>query len=364
MSHSPKRTKRTGRAARAVALCAPLALCAALLAGPAQAADYELRMPVQKTARMAAPGEADGKDAKPAKDARPQQDAPKAAPKSALARAAEAAANSAAPPQETSASLNATAPKPAKKHAPATAHPQEHAAPAASAAGGEAPAHAGGRTVVSAGAPIPVKIPSGPATAAEQSPGKSADQAAEQSPGKPAPQPAPVAKAKPTAKPAAQPADKPAPKPEARPAPKPEAKPAAKVDPKALQMPAPAPAAAPVALPAQGLWVGGVEVEYRESAVLLRLATTGPVERVTWFNVAEPRRLACDLRGQWRKKGPAVIRFETGPVKHIIVGEHPDRLRLSLEFREGAVAPVIEPKIEQGERTLSLTIPLAVKLAR
>lgn len=324
----PRAFKRTA--------CASL-FCACLLAGSCSGAlaagEYELRMPVEKTARITPGGDAERQDKAKAK-ALPQP--AKATPKTAMGRAVEAAASSAAPPLETSASeAEPTKTVKIRKSKPEAKADAKHAAKGETEqhSGSEAHAAPAGRTVVSAGAPIPVKIPDSPASdAASAEPKRPAKAVA-----KAAPHPAAEAKTKP----------------------------APQVDPLALKIPAAPEKAAPLpALPSDGLWLGGVSVDYHESALVLRLATNAQIERVTWFNVAEPRRLALDLRGQWHKKGPMLLRFDSGPVKHILVGEHPDRLRLSLEFRDGAVAPMLDPKIETGEQGASLTIPLAVKLSR
>jgi len=306
------------------------------LAGQAQAAEYEVRMPVAKTARIAPEGETPGGLQKPdASKAAPVQKAPK----TAMGRAVEAAAVSAAPPASTSAQTAAPAvskPAQAKAKAPSASgsspetQPQK-LQPEPSKAGAEHPASSGkgaSPVVVSAGAPIPVPgaAPAVPATA-----------------------PASVKKA---------------PKPEPMPRPLPKPKPEPVVDPKALEMPAPQAASEKIPLPAQGQWVGDVELEFHESSVVLRAATNGAVERVTWFNQTEPRKLAADLRGGWKKKGAHVLRFDAGPIKNVIVGEHDDRLRLAIQFRDGAVQPGLDPKVETGPKGVTLTIPLAVRLTR
>jgi hypothetical protein len=118
----------------------------------------------------------------------------------------------------------------------------------------------------------------------------------------------------------------------------------------------------PITLPADtatGQFVGEVTLEFKPDSVVLHAATNGPVERTTHFNMDNPRKLAIDLRGPWRKKGGAVVRYDTGPVKVVVAGEHPDRLRLALEFREGAVRPEVSPTVELGPKGLTVTIPLA-----
>lgn len=300
----------------------PLAGIIALGAGPAWAAEYEVRMPVERTARLAPLG--DAPESKPAAKPEAKPEASKAAPKTALGRAAEAAAQAAVPAKINSPAPAAAPPAPkaakpvAATQAKKNAKPVDvgsHALSADPDAAGEALV-----THVPSGPPIPVPVPGAPASAPVATPAK-------------APKPAPVVV----------------------------------VDPKARIMP-PAPAGTPVStpLPGDGQWVGDVDVEFRTDSIVLRAATNGAVERVTWFNLADPgapRKLAVDLRGTWRKKGGAVVRFDTGPVKNVVVGEHPDRLRLAVEFRDGAVAPVLEPKLETGPKGVSLTIPLAVRLA-
>lgn len=178
---------------------------------------------------------------------------------------------------------------------------------------------------------------------------------------KPAPAPKAAAKAKPKAD-APQPADTDAAKaPEAKPAPKP--KPEPTVDPLALEVPV-QPAREAVALPGDGKLVGEVELEFLQDRIVLRATANGPVERVTHFGLTAPRKLALDMRGGWRKKGGTVLRFDTGPVKAVVTGHHPDRLRLAVEFREGAVAPDMQPVVELGPRGFTATIPLAVRLKR
>lgn len=326
---------------------AALAGFVSLGAGPACAAEYEVRMPVEKTVRLAPPEDA----APAAKPDAPKSDAAKAdgakssAPKTALGRAAEATAANASKPAAPKAAAPAVksaeaAPvvKDAPAPAPAKSADKPNTKPAAKAkknaksaqdvnahalsADPDALAEDSGVVHVPSGAPIPV-----PASGVAESP---------------------------TAKPV----------PKAAPAPKPEPK----IDPKASVMPpAPAGAPTPLALPADGQWVGDVDIEFQADRIILRAGTNTAVERVTWFNLtnpAEPRKLAVDLRGSWRKKGNAVLRYDTGPVKAVVTGEHPDRLRLAVEFRDGAVAPQLEPVLENGPKGVSLTIPLAVRLAR
>lgn len=311
------------------AACAALAGVLVLGAGQGIAAEWQVRMPVQKTARIAPQGEAakgetpaDGmygdkpaaKSAGAAAMKEGAKSAPKAAPKTALARAAEAAAVSASPKvnspaaPEKGAPGNTAAAKPeAKTEAKPLALAKKNAKPAATALSADPDA-------------------TGAVQTSTQTPALTA---------------APAKAAKPA--------------------------PAVVIDPKAkLMPPAPAGAPTPLALPASGKWVGDVDVEFQAENIVLRAATNTEVERVTWFNLNEAsgvRKLAVDLRGPWHKKGASVLRFDVGPVKHIVVGEHEDRLRLSVEFRSGAVGKELDPVLVRGAQGFNLTIPLAVRLA-
>lgn len=283
--------------------------------GQACAAEWQVRMPVQKTARIAPLGDAPQAE-KPAAKADAKPTAEKTAPKTALGRAAEAAAVAAAPksaavPANSNLSVDKAAkPAPAKKNAKPGPEASRHGLTADPDAAETGPASAASASAASASAKAPV--------------------------------PAPVAKA-------------------------PKPAPVVAVDPKAKVMPpVSAQARTPLDLPAEGKWVGDVELEYQPDSVVLHVATNSEVERVTWFNLTGPdglRKLAFDLRGNWRKKGGAVVRCETGPVKVIVMGEHPDRLRLSVEFRSGAVVKELEPVLVRGAKEMRMTIPLAVRLA-
>ena len=306
-----------------------LAAVLTLGAGQAVADEWQIRMPVQKTARIAP--QADPADAQNASAAaQPGAPAGKAAPKTALGRAAEAAAvaKAAAKPsaeksaadkslaEKTASDVHAAAPAVAKPEAKSTADKHVSGKPGADKMPAEKTAVAG------------VKPAAEPA-----SPGKNDKSAAAPAKDMKAPKPAPVAA----------------------------------IDPKASVLPQASTASpTPLALPMDGKWVGDMRVEFLAESVILHVAANAPVERVTWFNLAdpgEPRKLAVDLRGPWHKKGASVLRFDTGPVKNVVVGEHEDRLRFSVEFRAGAVAKELTPVLERGPQGLSLSIPLAVRLA-
>lgn len=361
-------------------------LALVLLCGNALAAGNEVRLPVEKAARPSTLGELKAAPAE-AKNADVSKDAAKDAAKDTIPApdAKKPEAKPAAKPAPVPAP--APAPKPApEKTAPVKPEPVKPEA-VKPEAGTSAPAKAAGSKAVAA------KPEAAKTEALKQDALKAAAMSEPNKPAKPAPVPTPAAKAKPAPKPEAKPKPKPtaaptgeptvtptvtpdskpegkpepklapAPAPKPKPAPVPAPVPVPVVDPKALETPqGPSNAVEPVTLPTDasaGLLVGDIRLEFQPNQVVVHVATNAPVERVTHFNMAAPRKLALDLRGQWRKKGGVVLRYDTGPVKVAVVGEHPDRLRLSLEFRQGAVRPEVSPVVEPGPTGVKLTIPLA-----
>ncbi|GAB6124373.1 AMIN domain-containing protein [Humidesulfovibrio idahonensis] len=352
--------KHTGSRLAALAAVAGI-LGGGFAAGTVLAAEYEVRMPVSKTVRLAPVEEAVDPDADKAKPA--AKPAPKPVAKPAEKPADKAGAEKTAPAKP-------AAEKPAKpeKHAQ-DKHTADKAAADKAAAekapkpvlgkAAEAAANAERKTVIISKKPAkpaskknvkPVEVSADP----DAQDNASAEQAAHAAPPAAA---APSAAVAPTEAQAAPKAAKPAPSVPAQRQPAP-----VKTDPKALVMPAAATTGTGAPLPADGLWMGEVSVEYQEQSVIVRIATSKQADRLTWFNQAEPRKLAADFHGEWHKKGGHVLRMDTGPIKNIIVGEHPDRMRLAVEFRDGAVNPGVEPKLEAAAGGVTLTIPLAVHL--
>jgi hypothetical protein len=113
-------------------------------------------------------------------------------------------------------------------------------------------------------------------------------------------------------------ANSPAPAAEARPTPK----------------PAPAEQAEiPAVSPAKGPGViRSVALDETAQGFTLKVVTDRPVGRTAIMNLDNPRRLVVDLLGKWSHRGGNVLRSE-GVVKHVVMGEHPDRFRMVVHFR-------------------------------
>lgn len=104
--------------------------------------------------------------------------------------------------------------------------------------------------------------------------------------------------------------------------------------------------------------VRDMQMAVRDGVFVLRVVTDRPVGVVTHLNFKNPRRLAVDLMGNWRRPGKAAISAADGPVKAVRVGEHPDRLRLVLDFRDGASGADVVPEIAKTPDGLTVAFPV------
>ncbi len=79
--------------------------------------------------------------------------------------------------------------------------------------------------------------------------------------------------------------------------------------------------------------VRGVALESTDHGFVLTLTCDRPVGDTTYLNLTNPRRLVVDIRQPWKLGTRNVIRSAAGVVKHVVVGEHRDRLRFVIHFR-------------------------------
>ena len=137
--------------------------------------------------------------------------------------------------------------------------------------------------------------------------------------------------------PPSEPASASVPEPVIVPAPAPEPVPAP--EPAPAPKPAPAP---PVAAPAGSGNITAVSLAENDNGFTLTIRADRPVGDTSYMNLDGPRRLVVDLRGEWKLATRNVVRSK-GAVKHIVMGEHPDRLRLVVHFTrppKGRLAPL------------------------
>lgn len=105
-----------------------------------------------------------------------------------------------------------------------------------------------------------------------------------------------------------------------------------------------------------GRTITGVRlVKADDDGATLSARLQGKAGRTTWFYLPDPGRLIIDIHGPRETVGPAVYRFDSGPVKHVVIGEHPDRLRLAVVLRS-PVPEAVRPVLSPSEEGLSISI--------
>jgi len=135
----------------------------------------------------------------------------------------------------------------------------------------------------------------------------------------------------------------------------PEAEATAQEQPEAT--PAPEPQPAPTIKTAAPGAITAISLNKTDAGFTITIRADRPIGDTTYMNLSEPRRLVIDLREKWTLKTRNVVRPEDGPVKHIVIGSHPDRLRLVVHFRTPP-AGKLRPHFERTDNTLKVTVPL------
>ncbi|WP_419785846.1 AMIN domain-containing protein [Pseudodesulfovibrio sp.] len=114
-------------------------------------------------------------------------------------------------------------------------------------------------------------------------------------------------------------------------------------------------AEAPVAASA-GI-VRGVDLRSVSDVLELTISADRPVGKTEVFALDNPRRLVLDLLGPWKYRKQNVIRASEGAARHVVVGEHKDRLRLVIYFRTPPKGQ-LKPEISREGNRLILRISM------
>ena len=178
----------------------------------------------------------------------------------------------------------------------------------------------------------------------EQAPAESAP------PAETAAEPAPAPGSEPESAKAAEPAPASAAEsaPSPAPAPKPTPKPA----------PAPEPEAKPAPVPAgKSGAITAVALKSDADGFVLTITADRPLGDTSYLNLAYPRRLVIDLRQPWTLRTRNVIRAQGGAVRHVVAGEHPDRLRFVVHFRK-VPGGKIDPEFTRSGNTLTVRVAM------
>ncbi|OEU66688.1 MAG: hypothetical protein BA863_16760 [Desulfovibrio sp. S3730MH75] len=89
---------------------------------------------------------------------------------------------------------------------------------------------------------------------------------------------------------------------------------------------------------------------------LAQLRTSKNVERVTFFWLPKPTRLIVDLRGKWENKASSLYRFSDSFMSHVVVGMHPDRLRVVFEFTDSKAPMGTRPELVRTPGGLDVVV--------
>ncbi|MFH1914369.1 MAG: AMIN domain-containing protein [Pseudomonadota bacterium] len=112
--------------------------------------------------------------------------------------------------------------------------------------------------------------------------------------------------------------------------------------------------------PASGGIISAASLESTAGGFVLTLVGDRPLGAVAHLTLASPPRLVLDLAGHWTLKAPNVLREESGPVRHVVIGAHPNKLRFVVHLREDSVLDRLgKPTTAHEGNTLRVTVPIA-----
>lgn len=143
------------------------------------------------------------------------------------------------------------------------------------------------------------------------------------------------------------------------PAPLPSAPPAERPAQRVESSKTPAGNAAAPGKPAVPGTVTKASLESRPDGFVLTIVCDRPAGETAHFVLSSPDRFVFDVSGSWRLTAPNVIRKASGPVAHVVVGAHPDKMRFVVHFRDTAGVRTGTPVMTRDGSTLRLAVPLA-----
>jgi hypothetical protein len=111
--------------------------------------------------------------------------------------------------------------------------------------------------------------------------------------------------------------------------------------------------------PAMSGTVTGVSLESKPDGFVLTIVSDRPAGETAHFALSSPGRFVLDMPGSWRLTAPNVIRRQSGPVVHVVIGAHPDKMRFVVHFRDTAGVRTGTPVVTRDGSTLRLAVPLA-----
>jgi len=112
--------------------------------------------------------------------------------------------------------------------------------------------------------------------------------------------------------------------------------------------------------PPAGGTITAASLESTSGGFVLTVTGDRPIGPVAHLTLASPPRLVLDLTGPWTLKAPNVLREESGPVRHVVIGAHPDKLRFVVHLRDDSVLGRLgDPVSARDGGTLRVTVRIA-----
>ncbi|CCH49776.1 AMIN domain-containing protein [Pseudodesulfovibrio piezophilus] len=101
--------------------------------------------------------------------------------------------------------------------------------------------------------------------------------------------------------------------------------------------------------------IGSLTLHYSDTGFSLSVIGDRPVGDVSFMNLSNPSRLVVDLLQPWELNASNVIRTQDGPVKYVVAGSHPDKLRLVVHFRKSPMV-MLKPSFVRKGKTLLISV--------
>ncbi|TIH13746.1 AMIN domain-containing protein [Marinifilum sp. JC120] len=93
--------------------------------------------------------------------------------------------------------------------------------------------------------------------------------------------------------------------------------------------------------------LNNVSVSCEAGKASVDVALSSSAGKISWFNLAKPRRLVVDFHGKWQNKAKSLYRVKDCPVQKIVLGEHPDKIRLVFYLAEKGIPAKIKPTVRK-----------------
>ncbi|NDV22429.1 AMIN domain-containing protein [Desulfovibrio sp. JC022] len=100
--------------------------------------------------------------------------------------------------------------------------------------------------------------------------------------------------------------------------------------------------------------LGNVSVACKPGKASIEVVLSASAGKISWFNLAKPRRLVVDLHGKWQNKAKSLYRLKDCPLRKIVLGEHPDKIRLVFYLDKKGVPAKIKPTVRKHDKGVSL----------